>query len=489
MKKLLFLAVVIFSIFIKSVEAQQLFAGSAAINITPKLPAALQGQFRLRIGSEIESPLIASAIAIESKNNGKAGDSVIFVSCDLTFITSDLSRSVRAAVAQKIPGFNVSKIIVSATHTHTVPVYSKTESSYPIPDSVLTPRQYFDILTERITTVIEEAWKKREPATVSWGLGHAVVANNRRAVYADGRSIMYGNTNEKIFRNIEGMEDHDVNALYFQNKKGKLVAVCVDVPCPSQEVEGHEAVNADYWHDVRVALKKRWGQDLTVITWVGASGDQSPHLLYRSAAENRMIKLAGRTRMEEIAYRVYNAVAETYNLVKKEHHSEVTFMHRMDSITLPARMVTEKEYAEAKKMADTIKVILTANPELKPKRLSEMHWYENVVDRYNEQQGKPAPTIETEIHAIRIGDITIATNEFELFTDYGVRMQARSNALQTFVVQCAVGYYIYLPTEIAVKGGGYSAIIQSCVVGPDAGTILTDRTIELINGMFPQRIK
>ena len=85
-----------------------------------------------------------------------------------------------------------------------------------------------------------------------------------------------------------------------------------------------------------------------------------------------------------------------------------------------------------------------------------------------------------------LGDVAICTDQFELFTDYGIRIQARSNALQTFVVQLAAGAGSYLPTEKAVKGGGYSAVVQSCSVGPEGGQILVDRTVELINDMFAE---
>ncbi len=114
-------------------------------------------------------------------------------------------------------------------------MYGTGESSHPIPDSLMQPKEYFSFLINKISGVIELAWKNRKPVTVSWGLGHAVVANNRRGVYTDGRSVMYGVTNISIFKNIEGMEDNDVNALFFQDKNGKLIAVCVDVPCPRKK--------------------------------------------------------------------------------------------------------------------------------------------------------------------------------------------------------------------------------------------------------------
>ena len=77
----------------------------------------------------------------------------------------------------------------------------------------------------------------------------------------------------------------------------------------------------------------------------------------------------------------------------------------------------------------------------------------------------------------------VCTDSFELFTEYGIRIKARSKALQTFVVQL-VGPGTYLPTERAVRGGGYSAIVHSNLVGPEGGQVLVDRTVEAINAMW-----
>jgi hypothetical protein len=87
---------------------------------------------------------------------------------------------------------------------------------------------------------------------------------------------------------------------------------------------------------------------------------------------------------------------------------------------------------------------------------------------------------------LRIGDVAICTNTFELFTDFGVRMKARSRAVQTFVIQLVGGGgpFCYLPTERAVGGGGYSAIVQSSLITPEGGQMLVDRTVQLINGLW-----
>ena len=83
--------------------------------------------------------------------------------------------------------------------------------------------------------------------------------------------------------------------LFFWNKDGKLTSIVVNVSCPAQEVAGRSAVNADFWHPVRERLHKRFGPDVCVLAWIGAAGDQSPAVLYRKEADNRMARLTRRT--------------------------------------------------------------------------------------------------------------------------------------------------------------------------------------------------
>ena len=89
-----------------------------------------------------------------------------------------------------------------------------------------------------------------------------------------------------------------------------------------------------------------------------------------------------------------------------------------------------------------------------------------------------------ELHAIRIGDIALATNPFELFLDYGLQMKARSPAQQTFLVQLACDIAGYLPTTRAVQGGHYSAVVASGKVGPAGGRMLVDQTVKMINALW-----
>ena len=495
---------VVLSIFILTLSihlhAKELNIGTATADITPALPVAVCGQFSLRITETIETPLTANVLVLESSEKNNTLDLAIMVSCDLVGIPNELVKKIRAEVQKQIPGLDGEKIFLNATHTHTAPVLENGPESnfrYPIPkEGVLQVEEYQNFFVQRVANAIIKAWENRSSGSVSWGLSHAAIAYNRRVVYSEkakmpgrfsnGTAQMYGNTNTPEFMNLEGIEDHDVNMLFFWDSTDKLVAMTINVPCPSQEVEHRLAVNADFWHPVRESLKKRFGPQLCVLGWTGASGDQSPRPMYRKAAEERMLKLRNLSRMEEIARRIVLAVEETYEAVKKDRYNDVELAHKVEILPLPMRKVTEKEYQFSKSERDKYKAQIDANPEAAKQVLTSMTWNADVLKRYEIQQKNPDAKLETEVHILRIGDIAICTNQFELFTDYGLRIQARSAALQTFVIQLA-GPGTYLPTKKAVNGGGYSAIIQSSPVGPIGGQMLVDSTVSIINQLFSEK--
>lgn len=453
--------------------AAEILVGAATISITPEEPVALAGQMHTRISKSVESTCSATALALESKPAEGTGDQAVLVACDLVAIRDGLLDEVRAAVQPRAKGLDVKKIVLSATHTHTAPVVN--EGTYVLPnEGVMTIAEYRAYLVAQLADLIVQAWDNRQPGRVGWGMDHAVIALNRRAVYANGTAVMYGSTAGPEFRGIEGYEDHAVEVLFFWNANDELIATAINVACPAQEVEGRSSVNADFWHEVRATLQERHGKDLKVLGWTGASGDQSPHLMFRKAAEERMRELRGLDRLQELGRRIVNAWEFAYEGAKKDIHADVEFTHHVKDIALPVRQVTQKEYDEAK-----ANVAQLTDPRDQPRKL----WNQRVVTRFETQ--KPEDTYPMELHAIRLGDIAIATNDFELFTDFGIQMKSRAKALQTFVIQLA-GPGSYLPTERAVAGGGYSAVVQSSRVGPKGGQVLVDETVQLINGMWEE---
>ena len=232
-----------------SLVAAELHIGGATTSITPDEPVALSGQMHTRIARHVESTAMATALALESRQGDQSLDQAILISCDLVAIREGILEMVRARVKARLPGFDERKLVLNATHTHTAPVLR--EGVYELPsEGVMPPQEYVEFLVERVAEIAVEAWQSRQLGRVGWGLGHAVVAQNRRSTYTDGTAQMYGKTNNAKFRGIEGYEDHGVEVLCYWDAQGELFATAINVACPAQEVEGGSAVNADFWHTV-----------------------------------------------------------------------------------------------------------------------------------------------------------------------------------------------------------------------------------------------
>ena len=483
----LFRFAVAFSILVLSffdIHAGDLYIGVSTADITPALPVAVDGQMHLRIAQTAETPLMASVVVMESRQESQSIESVVFVSCELVTIPLELMARVRNEVHERLPELNVNKIIMNAIHTHTAPVVRF--GIYPIPEKGITQIEaYYIFFVKRVADAIIRAWNSRAPGSITWGLSQAKVGYNRRAVYAGNSATMYGKTNLPEFRSLEGYEDQNVNTIFFWDRAGQLIAMSIDVACPAQEVEGRSTINADYWYPVRAALQKRFGSKVCVLGWIGAAGDQSPHLMYGNAGEERMRTLRNLDRLNEIARRIVYAVEDAYEVVKTDRHSDIKLIHKVETISLPMRLVSETEYDQSKVEQAKVKEQITADPKAIDRLFRRLKWEGDVIRRFEEQKTNPQPMYDTEIHVIRIGDVVICTNPFELFTDYGIAIQARSKAVQTFVIQL-VGPGTYLPTMKAIQGGSYSAIVQSTLVGPEGGQILVDRTVNLINELWQE---
>lgn len=452
----------------------ELLIGAATASITPEQPIALDGQFNTRISRGVDNPITATVVAIEARQDGRSVDQAVLVSCDLVAIRPPLLAAVRQRLAEKLPEIEPRKVIVTATHTHTSGVTE--EGKYDLPEEgVMRPSQFVAFVAERLEQMIGAAWQQRCPGGVNWGLGHAVVGYNRRAVYANGTATMYGKTDGPDFRGIEGYEDHSLGLLFFWNDAQQPPrAVAVNLACPAQEVESGNKINADFWHDVRQQFQTGDCQDVFVLGWPAAAGDQSPHRMIRKAAEERMLKLSGLSYTQEIGRRIAREIHEIGPLVRREIRTTAPFSHRVEDLALPVRKVTEQEAAAAQAEIDA----LIKQGDTTRRRL----WHQKVVDRFHSQD--QAPTLAVEVHALRIGDVAIVTNPFELFLDYGIQMQARCKAQQTFVLQLTCGSAGYLPTQRAVQGGSYSAVVASNQVGPEGGQVLVDRSVELLNSMW-----
>ncbi len=490
----------------------ELLIGWAEESLVPDKKVNVYGQFYERISNHVETEITATAMAIS-----KGEQSAIIVSCDLTSVNQYLIDQVKSDLLEMCPDFPVENLIIGATHTHTSVGYTRRgvsssakdilkefmppEKQYtPIvkaDDSVMSSEDALFFLSVRIAKAAKNAWENRAEGGFTNGFGRAVVGFCRRVCYNDGSAQMWGDTNTATFTQLEGGNDSGIELLYVYNKENKLTGVVANIACPSQILEHRSFISADYWGEVKRNLRKELGEDLFLLPMCGAGGDQCPRDLVRwvqpespindpnikrpdvidRVADPSMFDLSGCRRVGKRVSNEILAVMEELG----EPQTDAVFEHQVITLDMPLRKATIKEYNEAVREIEYF-VEKNKDKDFTFEDTARMHVYAGTIARYREQQ-----TVETkpiEVHIIRLGDIAIATNPFELFLDYGNRMKARARAKQTFIMQLTAGAMGYLPTEKAEQGGHYSAYISSGQFGHEGGDLLTRKTITTINKMF-----
>lgn len=488
---------------------QQLLAGWAEVDLTPKKKVRLAGQFCERISESVETPIIATALALEFHD-----DCAILCSCDLVSINSNLLDSVRNKVKETIPDFDVSKLIISATHTHTSIQYTngsslsilkkytpdsiKYQDPLPVRDDLMDDEEALTYLINKLTEVVVKAWKARTPAKLANEFGRAAVGMCRRVTYDDMSAKMWGDTNTANFVALEGGSDTGLELLYFFDQSGMLTGVLANLACPAQSVQHRTFISSDFWGKVRVIVRKEFGENIHILPLCSAAGDQCPVDLIRwvepqsdlmdpniirtnppiRKADPSMFDIQGSWKAGK---RIAHEIIDCFQDAQSEIQEATVFSHYVAKVKLPVRRVSREDRDVA---ADALERFFSAN---KGKTLSfydnaSMHVHAGTLARFEYQQKHHVFSIDA--HYIRLNRVAFATNPFELFLDYGNQIRAQSPAEQTILIQLANGNFGYLPTKRAEEGSHYSAYISSGITGHEGGDLYVRETLDILENLF-----
>ncbi|MDD3696072.1 MAG: hypothetical protein PHG44_08915 [Lentisphaeria bacterium] len=483
--------------------------GWSEVDISPKEPVFLAGQFYARVSEGIKTPVVATVLALQSVSEaGQSVSSAILISCDLVSIPESLIDRVKEALGKSLADFDSQGLIINATHTHAAP-YAHDKAKFDKDGEVddfpytfdlpaMKPRHYLDFIVPLIVQAAEQAWHGRQRSAVSHALGYAVLGHNRIVSYSDGKSRMYGSCREPGFSHVEGYEDHSLRLLASFDQEERLTGLVINLACPTQS-DGHSwQVSADYWHNIRSEIMRRYG--VYALAQVSAAGDQSPHShhLPNARMEEEMLARSGLSVQEELARRVLSELERLLPLMRKKIDHNPRFERCSELIMLPRRLIPEADVREAKlqseQMREEYQGLLeefAANDKLRfdkdwysrATRMRAMYMRAISVQKRFELQ-KNQPNFPVELHALRIGEIAMAFNPFEFYLDYGMQIQAWSRAMQTFIVQLA-GPGSYLPTSRSIAGGAYGAVPASTLSGVEGAKFIVDWSVKHINEFWP----
>jgi hypothetical protein len=499
----------------------KILIGWAEESLVPDKKVSLAGQFYERISETVESEIFATAMAVESD-----GEQMILVSVDMEGFPEALVNLAREKFAKLKDVIDPRKLIISATHTHAamrvagrgsaklksgqmvdaraamleefLPKDKLYVANVTSDDSILTPEEGTELVTDKIALAAQRAWKNRKEAYYTNEFGRAAVGMCRRVCYDDGSAQMWGDTNSANFVSMEGGNDSGIELIYTFDTDKKLTGIVANIACPAQILEQRNFISADYWGRTKAILREKLGEHIYLLGLCGAAGDQCPRDLVRwvnpetpindpNVKREHVIKRKADPSMYDISgcnrvgKRIANEIISIYEEIT-DLKEEAVFEHKIIDLDLPLRRVTIRDYDNAVR---EIAYYIEKNKNKEAFNYEDsarLNVHIGTIQRYRDQQFKNVVTAET--HIIRFGDISISTNPFELFLDYGNIIKARSLSEQTFIIQLCCGGLGYLPTEKAEKGGHYSAYVSSGSVGHEGGDLLVRKTVEEINKMF-----
>ena len=240
--------------------------GLAAVKITPDKPLMLAGYAsRNHPFDKVETDLFAKALVLEDSHGYRA----VMVTTDLVGLAADVANPICDRLREKI-GLNREQIVLNSSHIHTGPSLDLSElrrGNFSEQDAKNTAT-YTRQLQDKIVEVVIRAASKLEPAKLSWGVGVAHFAMNRREFTPTG--VILG-------VNPRGLVDRSVPVLRIDSPDGKLRAILFGYACHNTTLTQNDyMLCGDFAGFAQNLVEQRYG-GVQAMFAIGCAGDANPY--------------------------------------------------------------------------------------------------------------------------------------------------------------------------------------------------------------------
>lgn len=408
-----------------SKASRDLEMGFAEVDYTPAPGLPLIGQMHQRFGKYKRDPLMACAMAIR-----KGKETVVMVSVDIIFMDDPFVRDVQERFARRYR-LEGTRLILHATHTHVAPTVKTLITAAANPSFVKRLREF-------ILKVAGLALSRLTPCEIFGGTGYMEhLGWNRRAMFKDGTSVMYGRSDAPGFSGIEGPRDPALPVLFARDRKGKVMGLMVNFATHSNCHELGCFYSADIPGEVRKVVKTLLGSKVVVVHLSGALGNTAPKLINPYDPDQPWMGEKGLIRSGlymggEVAKVVASSIRPMESPVLRFAQEE---------IRVPVR-------PWPKEMKDPTHPKGSGWDPLKGKP-----YFENARAEWPSRVA--AGPVPFRVNVIRIGDGAICMNPGELFVEFGLVIREISPARVTLIGSLSDGYVGYIPTGRAFLRGGY----------------------------------
>jgi hypothetical protein len=443
-------------------------AGAATSNITPPLGASLDGYIAQGTrATRVHDELHARCLVLD---DGRTRLAIVVV--DNTMIAREIHERAKALVPAAT-GLTSSRILISATHTHSTP------RAVPLHGDAA-EREYQEFLARRIADGIQRAVANLAPARIGWGSvpRPEFVFSRRWHLKPEARTPNpFGETGDQVLMNpgpgrtgLNGpstQPDPELFIMSVQHADGRPLAVVANYGLHYVGGTGAGAISADYFGAFAQVLSHRIAAPLQDPPFVammanGTSGDINAVDASRppgppAAPYARILEVAGH--LAESAEQVYRGI---------KHEPWVPLAMAEGELILKVRRPSSERLAWAKQVWSTVKDRARLNRR-------------EVYARETLSVAEFPDHVALKLQAIRVGGLGIAAAPCEVFASTGLELKAGSPLRPTFTISLANGYNGYLPTPRDHQLGGYETwLARSSYLEVDASEKIRDELLRLM---------
>lgn len=439
-----------------------LLAGFDEAEYTPEPGLMLLGQMHERRGERTRDPLLATAMVLQSPQ-----ETVVLVSLDICVLPISFVDETQALFARRtgLPG---RRLLLHATHTHVAPTVVSLLAAEA--DPAFTER-----VRQAILDAAEGALARLEPVELFAGTGHLEhMGWNRRAMFDDGSSRMYGHAGTPGFIGLEGPRDPSLPVLFARDRAGAIRGVVLSFSTHPNAIEGDRVYSADIPGEARRVLKAAVGPEVAVLYLTGAAGNTAPSILDPHRPEQPWRGEAGLVRSGlYLGGEAAKVIASCWEPIPAP-------VLRLEQTTLalalrPWPAPGEPPYPQ---------------PLLDDRWPEAKSYYESAAADWPRRLAGENP-VPVRLSVLRVGDAALCTNPAELFVEYGLEIRGASPARVTLLSELTDGYVGYVPTRLAFSRGGYETwTAPTSQLVPEAGEQIVAATRGLLAAAFedaPQR--
>jgi len=457
---------------------EKLLAGAGMADITPEMGIQIAGDIgRYRPVEEIRDPIYANALVLQVNEK-----KVCILSLDVLAITRKWADEIRQQAAARF-GFEPDAVMVHVVQNHAAPSVGH-ESVWENDELGLFPKEYPWLLggDDRYNPVavagalkaIEKANASLQPARVMVGRGvDGRVAFNRRFVMRDGTVKTHpGNCNPDVLY-CEGPIDPEVSVATFTAENGSILALLLHHTC--HPVHGYPLrwISAGWPGAWARGMQAICGKECVPLVLNGFCGNihHCNHLdpTYKDDYQEMGRKLTWTT--EQILKKGLQAVESPI----------LDWWTKW--LRIPMRRPTESELAESRQMLKEHPDPVWKNDG--DKTAATWDWVYAACRLDLAAHIERDPFFDYYVQVFRLGNIGIPAVLGEPFVEEQLRIKLESPAPFTFCAHMSNGYVGYIPTEEALKRGGYETRIGNwSKLAPEALHIIGNAVLEGLQTLF-----